>query len=97
MHKYAALAVAAAAALLASSASAADRDPDAPTVRIPVAGKTQAQLQREIDVAARSVCESMSRDLPEYRACVGQAVSEGQRQLRGLTLESAAAATSARD
>ena len=95
MHKYVALAVAASAALLASSANAADGD--AATVRIPVAGKTQVQLQREIDVAARSVCQSVSRDLPEYRACVSQAVFDGQRQLRGLPLVSADAATYVRN
>jgi|WetSurMetagenome_2_1015567.scaffolds.fasta_scaffold32629_2 hypothetical protein len=66
-------------------------------VRVAVAGKSEAQLRREIDSAAHAVCEPMSRDVAEYHACLGQAVADAEQQLHRFTVASADVERFARD
>lgn len=66
--------------LLAGSASAADLrvfSPITEVVHIPLAGKSNVQINTEINSAARTVCGTNS-------GCVGAAVEDAQAQLRAI-------------
>lgn len=65
-----------AAASLASAASASAESAD--LVRVSIAGKTAAQVNAEVDAAAREVCGASDA------ACVRQAVFRARRQLMAL-------------
>lgn len=58
-------------------------------MRVSIAGKTQAQVRHEIDIAAHTVCQPTAQEASDYRACVGQAISDAQHQLSRFTLASA--------
>lgn len=80
MIKFAALATVAALAI-AAPASASE-------IRLPIAGKTVAQLDTEIVAAARTVCK---RDIAAsviyrsaYKSCLRASVADAKAQLRQL-------------
>ena len=78
MLKFAALAALATASVLAAApASAADSG--VRLVRISLAGKSHAQIDADIQAAARTVCEGESPD------CVAAAIAGARRQLTALT------------
>ncbi len=75
------VAVLSAAAMVAGPAGAADLhlySPSTTVVRIPVAGKSQAQLQTEIKSAADAVCGALDA------GCVSTAIDDANIQLRAI-------------
>jgi hypothetical protein len=86
MLKFAAFAALATASVLAAApASAADTG--VRMVRVSVAGKSPAQIEADIQSAARNVCEGESPD------CVDVAVRSAHRQLLALTARQQAPAS----
>ncbi len=75
------------------SAKPVARRDDLTVVRVSLKGKSADQINADIKVAAETVCKatSGSRNLADYRACVGYAVRSAKAQLQ------AAAAASRQD
>jgi hypothetical protein len=57
------------------------------TVRVRLDGKTPAQIDTDINSAAKLVCKEVSDGQMEYLECTKAAVSDAQRQLRSAKLE----------
>jgi hypothetical protein len=91
MKTFVSFAAVAASALFATSALAADLHaaPEVASVRIPVAGKSVAQLKTEIAAAAAAVCGA------EQRFCVEDAIADADGQLALLDRSPAHVATQA--
>jgi hypothetical protein len=81
------LVLAAAAALIAVPAAAG------PSVHVPVAGKTSAQIQADVTKAAKSVCFLATANATfrqvELEACMKQTVASAMSQLKAGELASA--------
>jgi len=54
------------------------------TIRIALAGKSQAQVRAEIRAAAQEVCANTNAGVGGLQACVSRAVADATQQLHGL-------------